>query len=97
MNDYIYISIDDYKYLQAEYNLYQKQNGGGGGYYYEESSSSNGEMQYSTVYVKANTMNDVSAIQKEIENAITDYILENECEGKRLVVSIKNDKVEVSE
>jgi ATP-dependent Clp protease ATP-binding subunit ClpC len=37
------------------------------------------------------------AIQKEIENAITDYILENECEGKRLVVSIKNDKVEVSE
>ena len=36
------------------------------------------------------------AIQKEIENAITDYILENECEGKRLVVSIKNDKVEVS-
>ena len=24
-------------------------------------------MQYSTVYVKANTMNDVSSIQKEIE------------------------------
>ena len=66
-NDVIYISIEDYKYLQAEYNIYQKQNGGGGGYYYEETTSSNGEMQYSQIYVKANTMNDVSAIQKEIE------------------------------
>ena len=36
------------------------------------------------------------AIQKEIENAITDYILENECEGKHFYVRISDGKVQIA-
>ena len=36
------------------------------------------------------------AIQKEIENAITDYILDNDCEGKDFKVSIEEGKVKIS-
>ncbi len=65
-NESVYVSLEDFKYLQAEAAAYQKQNGGG---YYEPSSpSKNGETEYSQIYVKANTMNDVSAIQREIED-----------------------------
>ena len=73
-NDSIYISIADYKYLQKEYQAYQKQNGGGSFYDdYEyglspaKVNTETEEDQYSRVIVKAETMNDVSAIQKEIE------------------------------
>ena len=36
------------------------------------------------------------AIQREIENRITDYILENECEGKRFNVYVENDEIKLS-
>lgn len=36
------------------------------------------------------------AIQKEIENAITDYILENDCEGKEFTVSVENEKIKIA-
>lgn len=77
-NDYIYMSIDDIKYLLTEQKEYQKQNGGNSSSYYdygyissgvisEGSDSSDSTITYSQVLVKARNMNDVSEIQKEIE------------------------------
>lgn len=37
------------------------------------------------------------AIRKEIENAITDYILENDCESKHLKISVEGEKIKVSQ
>jgi len=64
-NDRIYMSIDDINYLNQEFKVYQKQNGSS--YYYDDGSSSDGEITYNQIYVKADNMNNVSAIQKEIE------------------------------
>ncbi len=66
-NDTIYISLEDMKYLQEEYAKYQKQNYGDTYYDYYGDSSDSGEQTYSTVYVKADNMNNVSKIQKQIE------------------------------
>lgn len=35
------------------------------------------------------------AIQREIENRITDYIIENECDGKEFVVSVDNGTIKI--
>ncbi|MBE6897171.1 MAG: ABC transporter permease [Ruminococcaceae bacterium] len=60
-NDTIYMSIEDMKYLEKEYQKYMEQNQSG---YYNGNSE---EQEYSQVYVKAENMNDVSDIQKKIE------------------------------
>ena len=57
-NDSIYMSIDDMRYLEKEYQKYMEQNQSG---YYNGNSE---EQEYSQVYVKAKNMKDVSAIQK---------------------------------
>ncbi|MBQ2881616.1 MAG: ABC transporter permease [Clostridia bacterium] len=78
-NDTIYMSIEDMKYLMEEQKKYNQQNGGGyygdviiGGYnakapvgIYEEESSET--LTYDQILVKAENMNDVSNIQKKIE------------------------------
>ena len=70
-NDTIYMSIDDMKYLMEEQKKYNQQNGGG---YYDDmmiggwgNSSDSETFTYDQILVKAKSMNDVSAIQKKIE------------------------------
>ncbi len=73
-NDTIYMSVEDMKYLMEEQKKYDQQNNGG---YYEEpimigGSYDGGEkdssnVSYDQILVKAENMNDVSEIQKKIE------------------------------
>ncbi len=73
-NDTIYMSIEDMKYLMEEQKKYNQQNSGGyydeviiGGYYDGGPSSSSETVTYNQILVKAENMNDVSDIQKKIE------------------------------
>lgn len=76
-NDTIYMSIEDMKYLMEEQKKYNQQNSGSyyeeeviigiGGYYSSSSSSSSETVTYNQILVKAEDMNDVSDIQKKIE------------------------------
>ncbi|MBE6891678.1 MAG: ABC transporter permease [Ruminococcaceae bacterium] len=73
-NDTIYMSVEDMKYLMEEQKKYNQQNNGGyyeepiiiGGYY-DGGSASNETVTYDQILVKAENMNDVSDIQKKIE------------------------------
>lgn len=81
-NDTVYMSIDDMKYLMEEEKKYQQQNNGGGYYEdmggvilgkatiggnYVGRPTNEDTLKYNEILVKAENMNDVSEIQKKIE------------------------------